>query len=312
MVKPLRVGVIGVGYLGRIHARIYANMPEVELVAVVDAEAGTANTVADELGCRAATESLALVGCVDAVSVVVPTSSHEQVACPYLDAGIHVMLEKPIAASVEQGRRIITSATRGGAILQIGHLERFNSGFRVLAERVHSPRFIEVHRLGAFVERATDVDVVTDLMIHDIDIVLHLVPSQLHSVVAVGTAVITEQVDIANARLQFCNGAVANITASRVSDKRFRRIRVFSDGCYHALDFTNQQIDIVKPGIAEPGVRFPPMIRESLRVEAVKPLDAELEHFIQTIRSGGQPSVGGEEGLAALAVVERVIQEIKT
>ncbi len=312
MVKPLRIGVIGVGYLGRIHARIYANMPEVDLVAVVDADAGTANTVADELGCRAATESLALVGCVDAVSVVVPTSSHEQVACPYLDAGIHVMLEKPIAASVEQGRRIITSATRSGAILQIGHLERFNSGFRVLAERVHSPRFIEVHRLGAFVERATDVDVVTDLMIHDIDIVLHLVPSQLHSVVAVGTAVITEQVDIANARLQFCNGAVANITASRVSDKRFRRIRVFSDGCYHALDFTNQQIDIVKPGIAEPGVRFPPMIRESLRVEAVKPLDAELEHFIQTIRSGGQPSVGGEEGLAALAVVERVLQEIKT
>ncbi|HED14380.1 MAG TPA: Gfo/Idh/MocA family oxidoreductase, partial [Gammaproteobacteria bacterium] len=169
MVKPLRIGVIGVGYLGRIHARIYARMPEIELVAVVDTDTTVAHTIADELGCEAATEPSALIGRVDAVSVVVPTSLHEMVARPYLDAGIHVMLEKPIAVSVEQGRRIIDSATHGGVILQIGHLERFNSGFRVLAERVHSPRFIEVHRLGAFVERATDVDVVTDLMIHDID-----------------------------------------------------------------------------------------------------------------------------------------------
>jgi len=312
MGKPLRVGVIGVGYLGRIHARIYAGMPDVELIAVVDTDANTARDIADELGCEAASDASALIGRVDAVSVVVPTSSHEAVARPYLDDGIHVMLEKPIAVSVEQGRRIIDSAANSGAILQIGHLERFNSGFKVLAEKVHSPRFIEVHRLGAFVERATDVDVVTDLMIHDIDLVLHLVPSQLRSVTAVGTAVITQQVDIANARLEFCNGAVANITASRVSDKRFRRIRVFGDGGYHALDFINQRIDIIKPGIAKEGVQFPPLIRESLQVEAAKPLDAELAHFIQTIRSVGQPAVDGEQGLAALAVVERVIQEIKS
>jgi len=311
MEKPLRVGVIGVGYLGRIHARIYAGMADVELVAVVDTDPTAAQAMADELGCEQATEVTALFDSVDAVSIVVPTSLHEAVARPCLDAGIHVMLEKPIAVTVEQGRRILDSAQSSGAMLQIGHLERFNSGFKVLAERVHSPRFIEVHRLGAFVERATDVDVVTDLMIHDIDIVLHLVPSQLRSVVAVGTAVITDQVDIANARLEFCNGAVANITASRVSDKRFRRIRVFSDGCYHALNFTNQQIDIVKPGIAEQGGRFPPLIKESLQVEAAKPLDAELAHFVQTIRAGGQPAVGGEEGLAALAVVERIKQEMR-
>jgi len=312
MQGTLRVGVIGVGYLGRIHARIYSAMPQVDLVAVVDTDTTTARVVADELNCEAESESSALIGRVDAVSVVVPTVMHEVVARPYLEAGIHVMLEKPIAVSVEQGRRILDSARGSGAILQIGHLERFNSGFKVLAERVLAPRFIEVHRLGAFVERATDVDVVTDLMIHDIDIVLHLVPSTLRSVAAVGTAVITDQIDIANARLEFDNGTVANITASRVSDKRFRRIRVFSDGGYHALDFTNQKIDIVKPGVAEQGVSFPPLLRETLQVAAAQPLDAELEHFIQIIHSGGKPEVGGEEGLAALAVVERVTKEIVT
>ena len=311
MTALLRVGVIGVGYLGRIHAKIYASMPDVELVGVADIDRDAAEGVAKDHGCLAFTEPEALLDKVEAVSIVVPTSEHGQVAMPYLEAGMHVLLEKPIAPSVAEAERIVEAADRSGVKLLIGHLERFNAGIMALAERVGEPRFIEVHRLGTFVERATDVDVVTDLMIHDIDIVLSLVDSELTYVSAVGAAVLTDHVDIANARLEFANNTVANVTASRVSSKKFRRIRVFSGHSYHALNFIDQQIDVVRRTQPAPGQTFPGLATEQVDVTPRPPLDAELEHFVATVRNAAEPLVDGHQGLKALRVAEQVQQKIK-
>ena len=217
--RQLRVGVLGVGYLGRFHAKIYAAMPDVELVGVADVNASAAKTVADQYGCRAYTDGRELLDKVDAVSVVVPTVYHAEVARPFLERKVHMLMEKPIAPTYDESLALVEQAEAAGVIFQIGHLERFNAGVMALAEHCVNPRFIEVHRLGPFVDRATDVDVVTDLMIHDIDIVMSLVKSKIKNIAANGTPVITDQVDIANARIEFENGAVANVTASRVSNK---------------------------------------------------------------------------------------------
>ena len=244
----MRVGVVGVGYLGRFHARIYNDMPGVELVGVADTNHETADRVASEYETRAFYDPLALLDEVDVVSVVVPTSLHRQIAIPYLEKGVHMLLEKPVASTLEDAKVIVETARKHGATLQIGHLERFNAGIMALADDVNEPRFIEAHRLGPFVERATDVDVVTDLMIHDIDIILSLVGEKLASISATGTPVLTNHVDIANARLEFVNGAVANVTASRVSRKKFRRIRVFGRNSYRAINFVDQQLEVAYPG----------------------------------------------------------------
>ena len=217
-------------------------MPGVDLVAVVDTNSDNIDAVAEQYGCQGLTNSNELTSEVDAVSIVVPTSAHLDASRPFLEAGVHTMLEKPIAPSVEESKQIVELANKHGAILQIGHLERFNAGVMKLAELADKPRFIEAHRLGQFVARATDVDVVTDLMIHDIDIVLSLVKSELNHVSATGTPVVTNHVDIANARLEFANGAVANVTASRVSRNQFRRIRVFAQDCYCLL-YTSDAAD---------------------------------------------------------------------
>ncbi len=243
MSQKTRVGVIGVGYLGRIHAKIYTRLEQAELVGVVDTDAAAAQQVADECGCAVFERPEDLIGKVDAISIVVPTVYHLEVARPFLEAGVHMLLEKPIAPSYEEGRQIVELAQQHGALLQIGHLERYNAGVMSLAERIRNPQFIEVHRMGEFVARATDVDVVTDLMIHDIDIVMSLVKSPIAEIAANGLKVITDHVDIANARLEFANGAVANLTASRVSNKRLRRVRVFEENRYEALNFIDQQIE---------------------------------------------------------------------
>ncbi len=309
MTAPLRVGVVGVGYLGSIHAAIYAAMDDVELVGVADIDAEVARSVAGRHGCRACTDAMQLVDEVDAVSVAVPTSAHREVAEAFLRKGVHTLLEKPMASTVAEAASILAVADDSGAILQIGHLERFNAGVMALAELVDEPVFIEVHRLGTFVERATDVDVVTDLMIHDIDIVLLLVNAELSRISAVGSPVITEHIDIANARLEFANGTVANVTASRVSTKKFRRIRVFSRHSYQALDFSAQQIEVVRTGERE-GNKYPQLITEQHRVTPKPPLDAELEHFVQTVRRGGVPLVTGRDGIEALTVAEQVKETI--
>lgn len=307
---PTTVGVVGVGYLGRFHARIYAEMPDAELVGVADIDHDTANSVARQYGCKCYTDPNALLGQVDAVSIVVPTISHKEVALPYLRKGVHVLLEKPVANTLENAVEVVEEAEEQGVVLQIGHLERFNAGVMALADRVQTPRFIEVHRLSTFVERATDVDVVTDLMIHDIDIVLSLVKSPLRYISATGTPVVTDHIDIANARLEFDNDTVANVTASRVSNKKFRRIRVFSEEGYQALNFTDQQIDIVRTGELRDGRKFPEIVNEQLAVEHRRPLDAELEHFVRTVRTNGVPLVTGRDGLEALKVATQVRDKI--
>ncbi|MGD9298745.1 MAG: Gfo/Idh/MocA family oxidoreductase [Thiohalocapsa sp.] len=305
MGQAVRVGVVGVGYLGRFHALIYSRLDGVELVGVADTDRGRAEAVAAEAGCAAFTDPAALRAQVDAVSIVVPTTAHLDVARPYLEAGIHTLLEKPVAPDMNQGTEILRLAEASGATLQIGHLERFNAGIMALAERIDRPRFIEAQRMGGFKERATDVDVVSDLMIHDIDIILGLVGGEPTEIRAVGTPVLTEHVDIANARLAFADGAVANIVSSRVSEQTVRRIRVFQAGAYLSLDFVGQTLDIARP-VPQPGGTRPEIVRERIDVEPVKPLDAEIAAFVDCVRTGRRPLVDGAVGLRALAVALEV------
>ena len=305
MSNRLRVAVVGVGYLGRFHALIYSRLPDVELIGVLDASPGRAREVAAEVGCPVAESVEALLDQAQAVSVVVPTSFHLQAAEPFLRRGIAVLLEKPIAATRAEGAEIVRLAQAHGALLQIGHVERFNAGVMALAERIDSPRYIEAQRMGGFTERATDVDVVSDLMIHDIDIVLSLVGAELTYVSAVGASVLTPHVDIANARLEFDNGAVANVVASRVSEKKIRHIRVFQPGNYLSLDFIDQTIDIA--GLRQaPGAARPEIVRERIQVEPTKPLDREIAAFVRCARDGLKPLVDGRIGLKALEVALEV------
>ena len=280
----LRVGVVGVGYLGRFHALIYSRLPGVELVGVADTRAEIAQQVATEAGCAAYADGRDLLGHVDAVSVVVPTTAHLAVARPFLEHGVHVLLEKPIATTAAEGRAIVQLARRSGAVLQVGHLERYNGGVMALAARIAEPKFIEAHRMSGFVARATDVDVISDLMIHDID--------------------------IANARLEFANGAVANVIASRVSRDKSRRIRIFQERCYLSLDFIEQHLDVVYTR-ERPGEEWPEIVSERVTIEPVKPLDAEIADFVACVRERRGPLVSGEVGVealeVALAVKERIL-----
>lgn len=308
--NPVKVGVIGVGYLGKYHARIYSRMKNVELVGVVDIHEEACQAVAEECNCPAYSNPEDLLGKVDAVSIVVPTVYHLKVAKPFLERGVHMLMEKPISSTLEEGQQIIELAEKNNAILQIGHLERYNPGVRTLAEKVEGARFIEAHRLGPFVGRATDVDVVTDLMIHDIDIVMNLVKSEVSKIDAVGIPVLTDHVDIANARLEFENGAVANVTASRVSTKRFRRIRIFGKARYYALDYQDQVVEIVKAIKSDKGEDGHDIIREAIEIEQQPPLDAELADFIRCVDLGEKPMVDGETGLKALEMAFKVKDKI--
>ncbi len=309
MAELLRVGVVGVGYLGRFHALIYSRMQGVDLVGVVDTDPSTAQRVAAECGCAALETHEPLLERADAISIVVPTTAHLSVARPFLERGIHMLMEKPVAATVAEARELVGLAQRSGATLQIGHLERFNAGVMALAERISRPRFVEAHRMGTFVPRATDVDVISDLMIHDIDIILSLVDAEIISIAAAGTPVLTAHIDIANARIEFANGAVANVIASRVSDRKSRRIRVFEENRYEALDFIEQRLDTAytRP---QAGSEWPEIVREQVQVEPVKPLDTELAAFVQCVRTGARPLVDGHAGLKALDVALRVKEKV--
>ncbi len=304
----MRVGVVGVGYLGRIHAQIYSEMPDVELSGVADIDIDAARETARQCRCKAYTDAQDLLGQVDAVSIAVPTISHLEVAQPFLEAGVHILMEKPLAPSFMESTGLVEMAETSGVVFQVGHLERFNAGVMALAERVGDPRFLEVHRLGTFVERATDVDVVIDLMIHDIDIVLSLVKSPIAHVAASGLPVITDHIDIANARLEFSNGAVANVTASRVSNKRHRRIRVFERRHYYGLNYIDQQLEVVTARPPGPGEQWPEIVTEQIPVQPRQPLNAELDEFVHAIREGREPLVTGRVGLEAVRVAH-VIKE---
>ena len=307
--KAVKVAVVGVGHLGQHHARLYAEMPGVELVAVADISDARRREVGGRLKVRATGDYRMLLGAVDAVSVAVPTGAHHDVALAFLQAGSDVLVEKPITHTVAEADRLIAAAAKRGRILQVGHSERYNGAVRVLAEKVQEPGFIEVHRMGPFPGRGTDVDVVLDLMIHDIDIILTLVKSPVTSVTAVGVPVVSDQVDIANARLKFASGCVANITASRVSGERLRKIRVFQRDTYFVLDYATQELSLFRQ-VAGEGSGKTRLTRIEVPVARVEPLRQELGDFLESVRTRRPPMVSGKAGREAVAVAMRIIERL--
>ncbi len=302
----IRTAVIGVGYLGRFHAQKYADLPESELVAVVDVDARQRNNVATELDVPGREDYHGLEQEVDAVSIVVPTRFHYEVARHFLDHGVHVLLEKPVTTTVEEARELIDLAAKRGALLQVGHLERFNAAYRELEGAIQDPMFIESHRLAPFKPRGTDVSVVLDLMIHDIDIIQSLVRSPLEKIDASGVGVLTSEIDIANVRLGFANGCVANVTASRVSLKSERKMRFFQRDTYVSVDFQERNLAIFRKGEGEmyPGV--PNIASTQYSMDQQDPLREEIAAFLASVRDNTPPLVTGEDGLRALETAIRI------
>ena len=305
----VRVAVIGVGHLGQHHARIYAEMPGVELVAVADTSEVRRREIGSRLKVPAVADYRTLVSGVDAVSVAVPTGSHYPIALTFLQAGVDVLVEKPITQTVGEADVLVAAAAKGGRILQVGHSERYNGAVRALSAQVQDPGFIEVHRMGPFPGRGTDVDVVLDLMIHDIDIILTLVKSPVTAVSAVGVPVVSGQVDIANARLEFASGCVANITASRVSGERLRKIRVFQRDTYFVLDYASQELNLFRKSAVD-GSGKAHLTRIEVPVTRVEPLRQELSDFLDSVRTRRPPLVSGEAGREAVAVASQIIQRL--
>jgi len=298
--QKLKTAVIGVGYLGKFHAQKYAQLPDSELVAVCDNNADIAQTIADEHGVEVYTDYRDLIGKVDAVSIVVPTQKHHEVAKVFLDNGVHVLLEKPITSTVEQARDLVAIAERNKLVLQIGHLERFNPAVMALDDVLKDAQFIESHRIAPFNPRGADVNVILDLMIHDIDIILDFVRSPVKSIQANGVPVLSNDIDVANARIQFENGCVANVTASRVSMKSERKMRIFQPDAYITIDFQNKKLGVHRKGTGEmfPGIaEIDSLEREFEQGDA---LLAESAAFLKSINEQSRPVVSGEDGMRAL------------
>ncbi|MGA7103829.1 MAG: Gfo/Idh/MocA family oxidoreductase [Candidatus Deferrimicrobiaceae bacterium] len=308
----LRVGVIGVGYLGRLHAQKMASFDDVVLVGVCDADPERGKAVAEEFGTSFRTDTRKLLREVDAVSIAVPTSAHFRVAMEAIRAGVHVLLEKPIAATVREGRALVREAAARRQVFQIGHLERFNPAVISAASVLKEPRFVECHRLGIFGGRGTDVDVVLDLMIHDIDLILSFVRSPVARIQAVGVPVISPNIDIANARLSFANGCVANVTASRVSARKQRKIRIFQEDAYLAMDFVEHTIQIYRRIFPQGQGGTAEITGELLETEKGDVLRDEIRSFVDCARTGAAPRVSGADGLAALEVAFRILRKMKT
>ena len=306
----LRAAVVGVGYLGRFHAEKYAAHAGAELVAVVDVDPARARAVAAALGVEAVTDHRALLGRIDCASVAVPTQLHHAVAGDLLEAGVDVLVEKPLTSTVAEGKALVELAVRRERVLQVGHLERFNPAIRALDGIVREPRFIECHRLAPFTERGTDVDVVLDLMIHDLDVILSMMPSPLRSVEAVGVPVLTNSVDIANARLRFANGGIANVTASRVSLKRERKLRIFQPDAYLSVDYGERRVLICR---REPGPDgLPALSLEEREVPEADALGSEIDAFLSAVRDRETPPVTGWDGLRALEVAHVILESLET
>ncbi len=311
--KPVRVGVVGVGFVGQHHARIYSELQGVELVGVVDINEARLQELGARHNILLTRDYRDLLGKVDAVSVAVPTLLHYPIAKEFLKFGVDVLVEKPIAQSLSQAEELVEIATADDRIFQVGHIERFNGAVKALEDIVKNPGFIECHRLGPFAHRNTDVDVVLDLMIHDIDIILNLIKSPVTAVSAVGVPVISNQVDIANARLQFESGCVANLTASRVSVERVRRVRIFQRDTFISLDYSQQEIAIYHRIPAEGEMApetSPRIIKEDISIDKAEPLLVELESFIECVRSRKRPLVSGEEGRDALKVASQIVERL--
>jgi len=308
--KTIRAAVVGVGYLGALHAEKYAGLTGVELVAVVDTDPARARKIAGRFGARALGSHAELSGLVDAVTVAVPTPDHHRVTSDLLGAGIDVLVEKPIAASVDEAADLVQRAGESGRLLQVGHIERYNAAILALRDTIRDPMFIESHRMAPFTERGTEVDVILDLMIHDIDIVQSFVTSPVSEVRAVGVPVISQNVDIASARLQFDNGAVANITASRISAERTRKIRFFQRDAYISVDYADASARLFRRHPSSTTGGLPEISAEEKSPEKGDALMREVTDFIEAVRAGRDPTVPGEDGLRAMETAERIVEEI--
>jgi predicted dehydrogenase len=308
--SKIRAAVIGVGYLGRFHAQKYSQLPACELVAVADGREEVRKAVAAETGAQAVADYRELLGKVDAVSVVTPTPAHFEIADAFLAAGAHVLVEKPITETPGQAKALIAQAAKHGKILQVGHLERFNAAVLAAEPYISSPRFMECHRLAPYKERGTDVNVVLDLMIHDIDLVQSLAGSEIESIDAIGSPVFSGEIDIANARIRFANGCVANTTASRVSLKTERKLRIFEDAAYISLDLQQKILTLIRKreGVPQPG-QLPVSIEEA-NLEQGDALKSEIESFLDCIRNNKRPIVSGEDGLRALETAIRITEQV--
>lgn len=308
--SKIRAAVIGVGYLGRFHAHKYAQLEACELVAVVDGREDVRSQVAAEVKSPGLADYRDLLGKVDAVSVVTPTPAHFEIADAFLAAGAHVLVEKPIAETPEQARALIAQAAQCRRILQVGHLERFNAAVLAAEPHVSAPRFMECQRLAPYKERGTDVNVVLDLMIHDIDLVQSLARSDIVSIDAIGSPVFSGEIDIANARIRFANGCVANATASRVSLKTERKLRIFEDAAYISLDLQQKILTLIRKrdGVPQPG--HLPVTIEEANLEQGDALKSEIESFLDCIRNNKRPIVSGEDGLRALETAIRITEQV--
>jgi len=324
MNRTIRVGVIGVGHLGQHHARLLAAIDGAELIGVVDINQSRADDIAAKYGARRFTEARDLLPHVDAVTIAVPTVVHCELALPFLQAGIATLVEKPIASSVDEANRLIDAAERSGSLLATGHTERFNPAVAAALPLVSAPRFIEIHRLGTFPERSLDIDVIFDLMIHDLDLLLTVVSSEVTSIEAVGVNVLTSKADIANARLRFASGCIANVTASRISRERVRKARFFQRDSYISIDCAAQELEmyrLVHPAAANGSraageIGMPvsrPMIHGGkMDVAREEPLRRELEDFVDAVRQARPPGVTGRAGRDALALATRVAEKMET
>jgi predicted dehydrogenase len=299
MSRIVKVGVAGVGHMGKEHARIYAESKGAELVGVHDSNPDTARKIAEKYRTRAFSSLEEMVEAVEAASIVTPTTTHLAIAAPFLKKGKHVLVEKPIAMDTAEARELVNLADQNGAKLAVGHVERFNPVLAALEERLGRPRFIEAHRLSPYPGRSTDIGVVMDLMIHDLEIILHLVRSPVTSVDAVGVPVLSKGEDIANARIRFANGCVANLTTSRISPEKLRKIRVFQDDAYLSLDYMKQEGEIYKRLDGK-------ITRDKIPVMKGEPLKNQLEEFLDNVRHGTDPRVGGSHGFEALKLASQI------
>lgn len=313
--KKVRVAVVGVGEFGRNHVRVFKELENVELVGVVDADSKRGAEVAAEFSTSLLSAFESLAGCVDAVSLAIPTADHARVGCAILAQGIDVLVEKPIAKSLAEADALIAAAKKHGRILQVGHLERFNPAVVAAEAILNRPLFFEVHRLGIFTHRSLDIDVVYDVMIHDLDILLALVDSPIEEVKAVGIPVLTDKVDIAHARIAFASGAIANVTASRVSTERVRKMRFFQQDEYISLDYTRRdalRVRVVGPRESHAhAAPQPEFAFERLPAEPEEPLRAELRDFVEAVRMRRTPRVDGAAGRRALELADRVMAGIQ-
>ncbi|MGQ9622674.1 MAG: Gfo/Idh/MocA family oxidoreductase [Candidatus Caldatribacteriaceae bacterium] len=303
----VRVGVVGVGYLGQHHARVYSELPGVELVGVVDINRERAKEVARRYSTTPFFDYRDLFGRVDAVSIAVPTVLHRTIAGHFIEEGVNILVEKPVTTTLEEAKELMEMAARKNVILQVGHIERFNSAVVELAKIVDNPIFIDCCRMGPYVNRNTDVGVVLDLMIHDIDIVMSIVRNSVVKVTAFGRSVLSRQEDIASAQLVFQNGCIASLTASRVTRKKIRRMEITQVDSFISIDYLEQELAVYRKASSP----LPQLLIEKPMMQKGEPLRLELEHFVRCVRNGEKPLVGLEEGKNALEVALRILEEIK-